>query len=367
MHMTISKDNDSVDPTEKYLNAALSARQDCAVLRELNELRVKGWRSGVIHEHFEHQRHQADYNKHDETDKFWANRMHDSMQQMNCNGRFVRASRFLDIGCSPGGYSTYVLKTCPNATGMGISLPVKDGGHGVAIPSDLSPRIDLVMQDLMAYDLAPDLPKPATNPTPLSALPFIPNTFDFVMCDAHYLRVCPDNVRRPWNWTRLLVSQLLLGLRAVSEGGAMFVKLSHVERPLTARILTALCRTANHVRTVKSRVLHVNRGTFYVLAQGVRTLSPEYRELVTGLEQLWHIMTFQGNGGYGREITWVEQDHVIPWTEVMSPRGVLCIVRLGTKMWQIQRDALRGWLEWKGVDVGATKGVMGNWRRAAVV
>ncbi|KAG9079088.1 hypothetical protein FRC06_007959 [Ceratobasidium sp. 370] len=157
-----------------------------------------------------------------------------------------------------------------------------------------------------------------------------------------------------------------LDATGVCAGGTMFVKLSHVERPLTARILIALCRTANHVRTVKSRQLHASRGTFYVLAQGVRTSGEEYEKLVSGLEQLWYIMTFHGNEGYGREITWGEQDHVMLWTEVMSPRGVLCIVRLGTGVWQIQRDGLRALLEWKGVDVGGTKEVAGGWRRVAV-
>ncbi|KAG8710156.1 hypothetical protein FRC08_017539 [Ceratobasidium sp. 394] len=188
------------------------------------------------------------------------------------------------------------------------------------------------------------------------------------MCDAHYLRTCADNVHRPWNWTRLLVSQLLLGLRAVGAGGTMFIKLSHVERPLTARILIALCRVANHVRTVKSRRLHVNRGTFYVVVQGVQTSCAEYEELVSGLERLWYVMTFEGNEGYGRDITWAEQDYVVRWTEVMSPRGVVCVVRLGTRIWQIQRDALREFLKWKGVDIEGSKEepARGSWRKVAV-
>ncbi|KAG9081921.1 hypothetical protein FRC07_014373 [Ceratobasidium sp. 392] len=338
------------DPTSQYLVAALLAREDCQVLKELNELRGMGWRSGIVHEHFTNQRHQADYNKHEGTDTFWANKMFQSMWHMDHMGRFVQAKRFLDIGCCPGGYSTYVMRMCPQATGMGISLPVEEGGHGIAIPTDMLPRIDLVMKDLMAYDL------------PANQLPFEPHTFDFVICDGHYLRLNPDNMRRPWNWTRLLVSQTLLGLRAVTLGGTMFIKLSHVERPLTARILLALCRISNHVRTVKSKVLHASRGSFYVLAQGIRTTSQEYKELVSGLERLWHILNFEGWQGCGREISWAEQDHVTPWTEAMSPRGVMCIVRLGTKMWQIQRDGLRELLKWKGVDTDNR-----DWRKREVV
>ncbi|KAG9119328.1 hypothetical protein FRC07_005690 [Ceratobasidium sp. 392] len=274
--------------------------------------------------------------------------MYKCILHMDHMGRFVQASWFLDIGCYPGGYSTYVMRMCPQATGMGISLSVEEGGYGVAIPPDLLPRIDLVTHDVMVYNLAPHLAKLSA---PLSPLPFDPHTFDFIICDAQYLRHNLDNIRRPWNWNRLLVSQILLGLRAVSMGGTMFIKLSHIERPFTARILLALCRVSNHVRTIKSKVVNASRGSFYALAQGVQTSSREYKELVSGLERLWYILNFEGQG-CGREITWAEQDHVTPWTEVMSPRGIICIVRLGTRIWQTQKEGLKDMLRWKGVDVG---------------
>ncbi|KAG8755904.1 hypothetical protein FRC12_010742 [Ceratobasidium sp. 428] len=348
------------DPTLKYLSAVLMVREDCQVLRELDELREMGWQSGTMHEHFEHQRYQNDDNKQNNTNWFWPNKVYKSMQDMDLAGRFVVANRFLDIGCFSGGYSSYVMHACPKATGMGISLPVEDGGLSVMVPEDLLPRIDLVMHDHMTYDLT--TPTSILNPDKrrLSALPFKPHTFDFVICSGSHIRPTPDSVRRPWDWTRLMISQLLLGLRAIGGGGTMFIKLSHVERPLTARILLALCRITNHVRTIKSWVIHRSRASFYVLAQGVRTSCKEYTELVSGLERLWYILNFEGEG-YGREITWEEQDNVTPWNEVMSPLGVLCIVRLGTKVWQTQRDGLRQFLEWKGVNTTA------NWREKEAV
>lgn len=206
------------------------------------------------------------------------------------------------------------------------------------------------MADLTNYDLAPKLAKPLYMLQPLQPLPFEPSSFDFVVCDGHSLRLNPDNIDRPWNWTRLYISQILLGLRTVSLGGTMFIKLSHVERPLTARILLALCRIANHVRTIKSPTLHVNRGSFYVLVQGVRTHSVEFRELVVGLERLWYVMSFEGEMGYGRMMEWEEGDVITSWEDVMSPHGLGNIVRLGTRMWQIQRDALGKWLQFKGVN-----------------
>ncbi|KAF8595968.1 hypothetical protein BDV93DRAFT_548578 [Ceratobasidium sp. AG-I] len=339
-----------IDHTYDFISDALQAREDCAALRELNALRRIGWKSDNVDDHFKQQRYLADYVKHEDTDQKWANTMRNSMYHMNKVARFVRATRFLDLGCCPGGYSTFILETCPQATGVGISLPVEDGGHGLAIPAELLPRIDVHLTDLTNYDLAPTIRKPSPSLQPLKPLPFAPGSFDFVVCDGHWLRLNSDNADRPWNWTRLLVSQILLGLRAVSLNGTMFIKFSGIERPMTARLLLALCRISNHVRTIKPLVLHANRGTFYVVAQGVRTLSLEYRKLVAGLEKLWYTMSFEGETGYGRPVIWEEHDYITAWKDVMSPQGLSNIARLGTRIWQIQRDALRKLLQRKGID-----------------
>ncbi|KAB5588682.1 Ribosomal RNA large subunit methyltransferase J [Ceratobasidium theobromae] len=54
----------------------------------------------------------------------------------------------------------YVLHTCPNAVGMRISLPTKEGGHGYEIPQDLRHRINVHLADPTLFDLAPTMPKP---------------------------------------------------------------------------------------------------------------------------------------------------------------------------------------------------------------
>jgi hypothetical protein len=256
--------------------------------------------------------------------------------------------------CLPGGYSTYILRTCPHATGMGISLPPEAGGHGSAIPSDVAPRFDLRLADLTLFDLAPAVPKPEPPPpdNALAPIPFTPNEFDLVVCDAHHLRLQPDNnARRTWSWTRLLVSQILLALRAVYAGGTILLKLSRIECALTARILLAFSRIAGRVETVKSKVVHKTRGTFYLLARGVRVDTSEYRKLIHGLVKLWCVMTFDGEKGHGRDITWEEQDLITPWKEVLSPNGVNQIAQLGQEIWKIQHNALHKFLQSKGIEI----------------
>jgi 23S rRNA U2552 (ribose-2'-O)-methylase RlmE/FtsJ len=37
-------------------------------------------------------------------------------------------SRYLDLGCSPGGFSTWVMSKNPESKGLGITLPVEMAG-----------------------------------------------------------------------------------------------------------------------------------------------------------------------------------------------------------------------------------------------
>ncbi|KAF8679741.1 FtsJ-like methyltransferase [Rhizoctonia solani] len=347
-----------VEPKSKWLGDALMQREDCRILCLLNEIRSMGWSSNTVDRHFREQRFNSDHVKHENTDLNWCKIMYDSLQYMDlANGRFVRTERFLDLGSNPGGYASYILRTCPYATGVGISLPIEDAGHGCAIPAPLRSRINIHELDLTLIDLAPTKPKPGTSHISgsralalhLSPFPFRPHEFDFIVCDAHHLRLHPDNAIRAWNWNRILISQILLALRAVQPGGTIFLKLSCVERALTARILIAFTRIAGYTHTVKSKLLHRKRGSFYLLSKGIKTHTSAYRLLVDGLQNLWYIMTFGGPQGFGRDMTWDEQDLITSWDEVMKPAGVNHIARLGKPMWNIQYYALLKFLKEQGV------------------
>ncbi|CUA77826.1 hypothetical protein RSOLAG22IIIB_06811 [Rhizoctonia solani] len=334
---------------------ALMARPNCSVLVELVALRSQGWESETLDGVFLAQRTTADTSRSAQDDNKWLHLMCKSLNQMDRQKKFINASRFLDLGCFPGGYSTYILQKCPSATGFGISLPFEEGGHGLAIPANLLPRMELRTADLTNFDLAPSIPKPQSPFTQLGPLPFESNSFDLVVCDGHSLRNNPDNIDRPWNWTRLLISQLLIGLRAVTAGGTIFVKLSHPEKAIGARILLALCQVARLVRTVKPQPLHAIRGTFYVIAQQVSTDSEDYQTLVQSLERLWYTMSFEGEAGYGREITWEEEDKIINWAEVTGESGLDKLARLGAEVWRIQCNALRKMLNARGIGAGKSE------------
>ncbi|CAE6442675.1 unnamed protein product [Rhizoctonia solani] len=103
-----------VEPKSKRLGNALMQREDCRDLCLLNATRAMGWSSSAVHHHFRKQRHHSDYIKHDTTVELTTFQyVLSEPKYLERLLRFVRTDRFLDLGCNPGGYSVYILRTCP--------------------------------------------------------------------------------------------------------------------------------------------------------------------------------------------------------------------------------------------------------------
>ncbi|ELU44331.1 FtsJ domain-containing protein [Rhizoctonia solani AG-1 IA] len=321
------------------LSRALVARSDCDTLTDLIVLRDQGSGSENIDNYFSKERQKA----HDanNVERSFAFAFEKSMENMNRSVWIPRTyisfahSRYR---CAPGGFAQYLLRNNKRAYGIGISLPDEQGGSrfGVTYPDYLA-RYELHWADLTMFDLAPSIPKPVNSLHDYPPLPFKLCSRDLVVCDAQWV-LNPDNLNRPWNWTRLIVSQLLIALHAVSPHGNIFIRLSCVERTLTGRILLALCRISDLVRTVKSDRFQSMRSYFYVLAQRVNRQSSEFRNLVVALERLWYIMTFEGENGYGRDIGAEDEELITTDEEILSEEGLSTIVQLGTPIWAIQYD-----------------------------
>ncbi|KAJ1309471.1 hypothetical protein OPQ81_006247 [Rhizoctonia solani] len=351
MNESPSLDDETTISKGAWLREALQGHPDCQIFRRLCSLREIYKSQAAVptaYPQIEDQPNQGDC-VGQVTDEERAIRMRLSLQAMNATINFIHSHRFLDIGCCPGGYSTLVMNICPNSTGMGISLSVADGGHGLAIPEDLMNRFDLRLEDLTMFDLAPDWPDKSPLTTELQPIPFTRNTFDLVICDAHYRQRQPINDSRPWSWTRLIISQLLLALYGVHPGGRILLKLWSIESPLTAQILFALNRISV-THTLKSPI-HQIRQTFYLLATGVQTNTSDYTALVHALKRLWCTMTFGGEAGQGRKVTWTEKETIASWDDVISQGGLDLISRLGVPVWDIQYNALLQFLQAQGLDI----------------
>ncbi|KAJ1302122.1 hypothetical protein OPQ81_000951 [Rhizoctonia solani] len=339
--------HDALSWRSETLSRALIVRSDCDILTELIVLRDQGNESSKVDKHFENEREKI--RKSNNVERSFVIVFEKAMENMNHAVWIPRTYSFLDLGCAPGGFSRYLLRKNKRAHGIGISLPSEKGGYGFGITqSDYLARYEIHRADLTTFDLAPNIPKPMTSTHHYPPLPFEPRSRDLVVCDAQWVPN-PDNLNRPWNWTRLIISQLLIAFYAVSPGGSIFIRLSCVERTLTGRILLALCRISDLVRTVKPTQFQTIRSSFYVLAQRVHPQSDESKELVAALEGLWYTMTFEGENGYGRDISAEEEESITKDEEMLSEKGLSTIVHLGTPIWEIQYDALSHFLFKRGI------------------
>ncbi|CAE7095815.1 unnamed protein product [Rhizoctonia solani] len=344
---------DTISWRSELLCCALVARPECNILADLIVLRKQGDESKTIDTYFENERERVHNSKlvsnHLGLDASFMIVLEKAMENMNRAVWIPRTYRFLDIGCAPGGFTSYLLRKNRRAHGIGISLPDEQGGTKFAVTNpDYLARYQLHWVDLTTFDLAPNVPKPPSSTHECLPLPFEPRSRDLVVCDAQWA-LNPDNHMRPWNWTRLIISQLLIALRAVAPGGSIFIRLSCAERTLTGRIVLALCRVSDLVRSVKPTVFKAFRSHFYILAQKVHPQSDECKWLISALEQLWYTMTFEGESGYGRDISAEDEQLITSDEEMLSEKGLSTIVQLGTPIWEIQHDALCGFLARRGV------------------
>ncbi|KAG8924559.1 hypothetical protein FRC00_005007 [Tulasnella sp. 408] len=252
------------DPYEKLATTIIEA--GCKVLAELHELYRKGWKDSTLDAHFQNWRNISAQPSNYGTATSWLKTYCRSMHEMNRRMQFIPDGplNFLDLGCAPGGYSKCILETNPKATGTGVCLPVDDGGHLFMLPKYLQDRYTVHYADMTKYNLRNGEGKGYTYAYPP---PFRPASFDLVVADGHPLHTREFNARVPHV---LVITQLIIAVNAVKEGGTIFIKLSKFTSFNTASILYLLDSICSSMETIKPRTVHGNRGTFYTIVRGVQ-------------------------------------------------------------------------------------------------
>lgn len=261
----------------------------CQVLAELIELNKKGWEDPGLDAQFEKWRNISALRSTPETAIGWLRTYCRSMHEMNRQLNFIPDSpvAFLDLGCAPGGYSKCVLEINASAVGTGICLPKNDGGHLFMLPKHLRARYAVHYADMTKYNLRDDESKGRGR-----ALPFAPASFDVVIADGHALHTREFGTKDPHI---LLISQVTIALKAVKDGGVIFIKLAKLTSFATASLLYLFDSISSSLETIKPRTVHGNRRTFYTVVRGVRRGETLEGYLKILQEMLQNLMDLAGN------------------------------------------------------------------------
>ncbi|KAJ7598635.1 hypothetical protein C8J56DRAFT_769900 [Mycena floridula] len=307
----------------------------------LNRLKRQGWEDPRLDQFFLEQRKIADTAGPD-LNLMWFKRMRKVFKEIDTQTSCVSSSgpiEFLDLGCNPGGFTSYILNKNQAATGLGISLPVERGGHVFTLEMRLRTRFNLFEADLNQYQLGPVEAKGLTDlPSAIST----GRTIDLAILDGHHLR---KNLQAdPWDIDVLLVSQIIIALQSVRLGGTMVIKLSRIDRVRTIKLMFMLDALSATLFTVKPVTMHNKRGSFYAVAQavGFGLQGHEIGFFVAEFKKVWWELKFGGKDGKGRFMALSDLDFIITSDTLRCDKVQYLdrVIELGRDVWRIQTVAL---------------------------
>merc|ERR1719210_1996786 len=188
--------------------------------------------------------------------------------------------RFLDLGCAPGGFSSYLLDDPRCLCGFGVTLPSSSGGFPVRVRSS-----NFFLQQGDLFEIGPS--------------DLISSEVNVCVCDAQYLRNniswdekyrgvrCRSKQHGVW---ALLLKQFWLGLSKLAQGGVLIFRFGWRDpgpedpatiwyKKMTLRLFSLLHDLFEQVREVKSDYFNALQSFFYVCCSNFRAKRFEDRQV----------------------------------------------------------------------------------------
>jgi len=173
--------------------------------------------------------------------------------------------RFLDLGCAPGGFSSYLLNDPRCKAGFGVTLPSVSGGFPMRLRS---PNFLLQQGDLFEIGVSD----------------VVASDINILICDAQYLRNniswddkyrgvrCRSKQHGVW---ALLLKQFWLGLSRLQTGGILIFRFGWRDpgpedpatiwyKKMTLRLFSLLNDLFENVKEIKSDYFNALQSSFYV-------------------------------------------------------------------------------------------------------
>uniref|UniRef100_A0A7S1B063 Ribosomal RNA methyltransferase FtsJ domain-containing protein n=1 Tax=Noctiluca scintillans TaxID=2966 RepID=A0A7S1B063_NOCSC len=173
--------------------------------------------------------------------------------------------KFLDLGCAPGGFSTFLLNDPRCLAGFGVSLPSTSGGFPVRVRSD-----SFFLQQGDLFEIGPD--------------DLLASNVHMCICDVQYMRNnvawdekyrgvrCRSKQHGVW---ALLCKQFWLGLSKLLAGGTLIFRFGWRDpgpddeatiwyKKCSLRLFSLFHDLFESVREVKSDYFNAVQSSFYV-------------------------------------------------------------------------------------------------------
>ncbi|KAJ7216974.1 hypothetical protein GGX14DRAFT_601613 [Mycena pura] len=315
-------------------------------LQILQDVRKQGARDAPEHESYAQHEKKVAENASARKNCYWFSKMKAVFKEMDDQTACIPRKgplRFLDLGCCPGGFTSYILSKNPSAQGIGISSEIETGGHRFLLEDRHRSRCKIHYADLICYRLAPLPASVMPENKVIHTLPFdAAKRFDVVLLDGYQLRKQPS--ARPGDQDRLLISQIIIGLQTVKKSGTLVIKLADAEQIITAKLLYMFDILSASLETFKPRYMHATRATFYAVAKGAGGGRGAARlpALVDKFKALWVDLTIGGGDGAGRGLNEEDLNFIISTTEVRRAEHLDRLIALSRKVWDVQAGALTG-------------------------
>ncbi len=266
--------------------------------------------------------------------------------------------------CAPGGFSSYILQKVRSASGVGISLPERMGGHPFLLENHLRSRYTHLQEDILGYDSSPVLPSKVNDRPRRRLRDTLIGHFLIVILDGHALRTyqhpsittldADADLLKAAHGSyrdRLLIAQLIIALESVAPGGTIVMRLSHIECFPAAQLLYLLDNISDEVVLHKPQTMHTTRGTSYVIAKGVfcSKQASKREQYLLGLQTVWSQLQQGGpHEGVGRMLVDGDLDFIAS-AEAILENYVDRLVELGRQTWWTQAEGLRRLFNKRGI------------------
>lgn len=300
---------------------------------------TQGWQNPAGDKHFRSQRKRADSKKSRKEERIFYNMMCQIGDEMQKKTECIRLKtpkpqQVLDLCMAPGGYTKSALKYNRFALVSALTLPLKLGGYQV-ITKD--PRVTVKYLDMTM--LVDEFDVKEWDPGHADADNFLPSTqpysdilFDLVFCDGQVLRThSRADYRDKVEATRLTLSQLVISMRRIREGGTLVMLLHRVESRYSMDLIHCFSQFAD-VQVFKPEKSHALRSSFYMIAQNIRPTHDEAQRALARWKSTWRLATFDAQSPPAPSAEEVQQ--------LLQSFGD-SFIRLAEPIWMTQLEALR--------------------------